>query len=540
LFKKLVMSVVVRFAPSPTGFLHIGGARTALFNWLFAMHCKGKFLLRIEDTDRERSTDAAIKAIFESLKWLELNWNEEPVFQFARASCHAEVAHNLVKEGKAYYCYCSPDELEKMRKDALEKGLPPRYNGLWRDRPVSEAPKGIPPVIRFKAPTKGKTVINDITQGIVELSNSQLDDMVLLRADGTPTYMLSVVVDDHDMNITHIIRGDDHLTNAFRQYHLYKACGWDVPQFAHIPLIHGPDGAKLSKRHGALGAEQYRAMGFLPDAMKNYLLRLGWAHGNDEIISIEQAIEWFDISSVGRSPARFDMAKLTNLNAHYMRISSNERLLKEIKPLLKEKVKDDVLLENGLKQILQGMDGLKIRAKTLVELAENSFFYIKKPNFDAKNGLLSKPISSSKVEGAYEAQNRSVLDIHEGHLRESQISPKPHEDSSIEATNKFAEEIELRKIKSIENHVKNGEQSIQNLKNFLQLVESLSSFQNIESEIRAYCKNAGMKVGDFLYPVRIAIVGCSASPNLFEIMGIIGKIETMDRVQNYKNFLELI
>ena len=321
------MTVITRFAPSPTGYLHIGSARTALFNWLYARRKGGKFLLRIEDTDRARSTDEAIDAIFDSMKWLGLDWDEEPIFQFSRASRHAEVAHQLLKEGKAYYCYCSPEELEKMREEARAKNLPAGYDGRWRDRDASEAPPGIPPVIRFKAPREGETVIEDQVQGTVRLQNNQLDDMVLLRADGTPTYMLSVVVDDHDMEITHIIRGDDHLTNAFRQYHLYDAMGWTVPVFAHIPLIHGPDGAKLSKRHGALGAEAYREMGFLPEAMRNYLLRLGWAHGDDEVIPTEKAIEWFDLPAIGRSPSRFDVAKLTNLNAHYMREAEDNRLV---------------------------------------------------------------------------------------------------------------------------------------------------------------------------------------------------------------------
>jgi glutamyl-tRNA synthetase len=339
--------------------------------------------LRIEDTDRARSTKDAIDAIFDSLTWLGLTWDEDAVFQSSRAGRHAAIAHELLKEGKAYYCYCSPQELEKMREEAKAKNLPARYDGRWRDRSPSEAPAGIAPVIRFKAPLTGETVIDDCVQGMVRLQNTQLDDMVLLRADGTPTYMLSVVVDDHDMGITHIIRGDDHLTNAFRQTHLYHAYGWDVPQFAHIPLIHGMDGAKLSKRHSALGAEAYRDLGFLPEAMRNYLLRLGWSHGDDEVITTEQAIAWFDLPAIGRSAARFDVAKLTNLNAHYIREADDARLVDLILPPLAQIFQRP--LEPGEQNRLKaGMSGLKQRAKTIVELVESARFYIERPPFDEK------------------------------------------------------------------------------------------------------------------------------------------------------------
>lgn len=377
------MTVITRFAPSPTGYLHIGSARTALFNWLYARHTGGKFLLRIEDTDRARSTDEAIEAIFASLTWLGVTWDDDPVFQFARADRHAAAARQLLAEGKAYYCYCSPEELAAMREEARAKNLPPRYDGRWRDSDTSEAPAGVPPVIRFKAPQEGETVIEDQVQGTVRLQNSQLDDMVLLRADGTPTYMLSVVVDDHDMGITHIIRGDDHLTNAFRQHHLYHALGWTAPVFAHIPLIHGADGAKLSKRHGALGAEAYRDMGFLPEAMRNYLLRLGWSHGDDEVISTAQAIDWFDLPAIGRSPARFDMAKLTHLNAHYMREAEDARLVDLITPPLGH-IFHRPLTEEERSRLIRGMAGLKTRAKTLVELVENARFYVERLPFDEK------------------------------------------------------------------------------------------------------------------------------------------------------------
>ena len=321
------MKVVTRFAPSPTGFLHIGGARTALFNWLFARHHRGRFLLRIEDTDRARSTPEAVAAIFDGLRWLGLDWDADPVFQSSRLSRHVEAAHQLLQAGLAYHCYASVEELAAMRERAVKDGMPFRYDGRWRDRDPATAPQGIAPVMRFRAPQMDETVIHDRVQGKVTVANAQLDDMVLLRADGTPTYMLAVVVDDHDMGITHVIRGDDHLSNAFRQYQLYRAFGWPVPEFAHVPLIHGPDGAKLSKRHGALGVDAYRDLGYLPEPLCNYLLRLGWSHGDDEIITREQAIEWFELDAVGRSPARFDFAKLTNLNGIYMRRTDLSRLL---------------------------------------------------------------------------------------------------------------------------------------------------------------------------------------------------------------------
>ncbi|MBU2089970.1 MAG: glutamate--tRNA ligase, partial [Alphaproteobacteria bacterium] len=370
------MTVVTRFAPSPTGYLHIGGARTALFNWLYSRHTGGEFRLRIEDTDRARSTEGAVQAIFDGLTWLGLDWDGEAVMQFARAGRHAEVANELLKAGRAYHCYASPAELEEMREKARAEGRPVRYDGRWRDRPASDAPAGIPPVIRLRAPQTGQSVIFDKVQGEVTVANEQLDDFVLLRADGTPTYMLSVVVDDHDMGVTHVIRGDDHLNNAFRQSQLYQAMSWDVPVFAHIPLIHGPDGAKLSKRHGALGIEAYRDMGFLPEAMRNYLLRLGWGHGDDEIIPTDKAIEWFDLDNVGRSPSRFDMAKLENLNGHYLREAEDARLVDLILPQLATLIGQPVDAA-GITLLTAGMNGLKQRAKTLVELAESAAFYVR-------------------------------------------------------------------------------------------------------------------------------------------------------------------
>ena len=323
-------SVITRFAPSPTGFLHIGGARTALFNWLYAKRFGGTFLLRIEDTDRERSTQAAVDAILDGLKWLGLNWDGEAISQFQRAERHREVAEQLLGSGGAYRCYASVAELEQMREKARLEGKPMRYDGRWRDRDPAEAPPGVKPVIRLRAQQDGETIIDDKVQGKVVFANKDLDDLVLLRSDGNPTYMLAVVVDDHDMGVTHIIRGDDHLTNAARQTQIYQALGWDVPIMAHIPLIHGPDGAKLSKRHGALGVDAYRAMGYLPVALRNYLARLGWSHGDKEFFSTEELIAAFDLGAIGRSPSRFDFAKLENVNGHYMRAAGDDELFKAL------------------------------------------------------------------------------------------------------------------------------------------------------------------------------------------------------------------
>jgi glutamyl-tRNA synthetase len=369
------MKPVVRFAPSPTGFLHIGGARTALFNWLYARHHGGTMRLRIEDTDRARSTEPAIAAIVDGLTWLGLDWDGDIVMQSAQAPRHAAMANALLVAGRAYRCYCTPEELTAMRDRQRAAGTSIGYDGTWRDRDASEAPSGVKPTIRLKAPQTGETIIRDHVQGEVRVANAQLDDLIILRADGTPTYNLSVVVDDHDMAITHVIRGDDHLNNAFRQAQIYRALDWDVPEFAHVPLIHGADGAKLSKRHGALGVEAYRDMGYLPEALRNYLLRLGWGHGDDEIIPTEQAIAWFDIDSVGRAPARFDFAKLDSLNGHYIRQTDDARLAALIAPRLEQAIGGslDAAAHNRL---LAGMAGLKTRAKTLVELAEGARFYV--------------------------------------------------------------------------------------------------------------------------------------------------------------------
>src|SRR5947207_14238637 len=377
------MSVVVRFAPSPTGFLHIGGARTALFNWLYARHHQrygegGTFRLRIEDTDRVRSTPEAMAAMIAGLAWLGLDWDGDSVNQFAGAARHAEVAREMLAKGRAYHCYCTPEELETMRAKARAEKRSVHIESPWRDRDPSEAQEliraGVAPVIRLKAPQEGATTIHDLVQGEVTVGNAELDDLILLRADGTPTYNLSVVVDDHDMAITHVIRGADHLNNAFRQTQIYRALDWAVPKFAHIPLIHGQDGAKLSKRHGAIGVEQYRALGYLPEALRNYLFRLGWSHGDDEIIATEDAIGWFDIKDVGRGAARFDQAKLDSVNAHYIREADDARLVALVAERLEAEFGRE-LVAGDRERLAKALPGIKPRAKTNVELAEKASVY---------------------------------------------------------------------------------------------------------------------------------------------------------------------
>lgn len=461
--------VVTRFAPSPTGFLHIGGARTALFNWLFARHHGGTFHLRIEDTDRERSTDEAIEAIFEGLKWLGLDWEGEPVFQYARQKRHQEVAEKLLSEGKAYYCYCSQEELEAMREKARAEGKPIRYDGTWRDRDPAEAPEGVKPVVRFKAPQEGETIVRDHVLGDIRIANSQMDDLILLRSNGSPTYMLSVVVDDVDMGITHIIRGDDHLTNAARQSQLYAAMGWTPPEFAHVPLIHGPDGAKLSKRHGALGVESYRDMGYLPEAMRNYLVRLGWSHGDDEIFSTEQAIEWFGLDAIGKSPARLDFAKLENMNGHYIRQADDGALADatldvmarvhgwEATPALREK-------------LLEAMPGLKERAKTLIELGQSAEYL-----------RATRPI-------ALDEKAQKLLD-------------------------------------------ENGRAVIGKLVPALEKVDTWE-IEPLEGAVRGFAEEAELKLGKVAQPMRAALTGGSTSPGIFDVLVSLGREEALGRLRD--------
>jgi len=408
------MKIVTRFAPSPTGFLHIGGARTALFNWLYSRRHGATFRLRIEDTDRQRSTTEAIDAILDGLKWLGLNWDDEVVYQFSRAARHAEIAHQLVARGLAYHCYATPEELDEMREKQRAANLPIRYDGRWRDAPASERRPDVPPVVRIKAPRSGETIIRDKVQGDVRFANDVLDDFVLLRSDGTPTYMLSVVVDDHDMGVTHIIRGDDHLTNAARQRQIIDAMGWPEPVYAHLPLLHGEDGQKLSKRHGALGIHEYQHLGYLPEAMRNYLLRLGWSHGDDEIIPTSQAIAWFNLESIGRSPSRVDFKKLENLNGHYMRLERDEVLADGV---VAQMAREGLAVTDTERaRLLQAMPGLKERAKTVVELATSaSYLFARRPlAIDAAAAKILTPDARKVLAGlhaALAATNWTVADL---------------------------------------------------------------------------------------------------------------------------------
>jgi glutamyl-tRNA synthetase len=470
----MVSPVVTRFAPSPTGFLHIGGARTALFNWLYARGRHGKMLLRIEDTDRERSTAAAIAAIIDGLQWLGLNWDGEIVFQYSRAARHREVADQLLAAGKAYRCYASPEELTQMREKARAEGRSKLYDGRWRDRDPSEAPPGVKPTIRLKAPQTGETAVDDQVQGRVVWQNENLDDFVLLRSDGTPTYMLAVVVDDHDMGVTHIIRGDDHLNNGARQTQIYQAMGWNVPVMAHIPLIHGPDGSKLSKRHGALGVDAYRAMGYLPVAMRNYLVRLGWSHGDQEIFSTEEMIKAFDLPQIGRSAARFDFAKLESLNAHYMRATPDADLVTAMEQILTF-VADGSELASRMTpslraKLVAAMPGLKERAKTLVELFESSRFI-----------WASRPLPlDEQAKTVLTPEARSVL---------AAIVPR---------------------------------------------LSALSEWtaSTAETVVRAYAEEAAVKLGAVAQPLRAALTGRTTSPPIFDVLAVLGKEESLARLRD--------
>jgi glutamyl-tRNA synthetase len=465
-------SIVTRFAPSPTGFLHIGGARTALFNWLYARKHGGKMLLRIEDTDRERSTKEAIDAILDGLKWLELDWDGDVIYQFSRAARHREVAEQLLAAGRAYRCYATPEQLIAMREKARAEGRTRLYDGMWRDRDPAEAPTGVKPTIRLRAPLSGETVIEDQVQGRVVWQNENLDDLVLLRGDANPTYMLAVVVDDHDTGVTHIIRGDDHLINAARQKQIYDALEWSIPSMSHIPLIHGPDGSKLSKRHGALGVDAYRAMGYLPAALRNYLVRLGWSHGDQEIFSTEEMIAAFDLSGVGRSAARFDFAKLENLNGHYIRHADDQSLVTMFERLL-DYVPDRAELKAKLNdttraQLLAAMPSLKERAKTLIELIEGSYFiFADRPlQMDAKAVALLTP------------ENRELI----GRLRAALEEVAPW------------------------------------------------SAETTEAAMRAFAETGGLKLGAVAQPLRVALTGRTTSPGIFEVLAVLGRQESLARL----------
>ncbi len=465
---------IVRFAPSPTGYLHIGGARTALFNWLYAKGRGGTFLLRIEDTDRERLSEQAVQAIIDGLRWLELDWQDEPVSQFARAKRHREVAEELLARGHAYRCYLSHAELEAMRAAAQAEKRQLAIVSPWRERDPSEAPVGAPFVIRLKAPREGETVIDDQVQGRVVFANKELDDLIILRSDGSPTYNLAVVVDDHDMGITHVIRGVDHLTNAARQMQIYLAMDWQAPIFAHVPLIHGPDGAKLSKRHGALGVEAYKEMGYLPAALRNYLVRLGWSHGNDEIMSMSQMVDWFDLPAIGRSPARFDFAKLADLNGHYIRATSDQELLERLEDILPFLPNGAAILArldaNMRAKLLIAMPGLKERAKTLIELLDGADFL-----------FAERPI-------ALDEKAAKVLDA-EGRERLKALLPQ------LEAAEHWLPAA-------------------------------------LEEIVRTYAEAAGAKLGKVAQPLRAALTGKTVSPPVFDVMAVLGRDEALARIRD--------
>jgi glutamyl-tRNA synthetase len=466
--------VVTRFAPSPTGFLHIGGARTALFSWLYARGRGGKMLLRIEDTDRERSTPGAIDAILDGLKWLGLDWDGDVIYQFSRAARHREVAEQLLAAGKAYRCYATAEELTAMREQARAEGRTRLYNGLWRDRDSSQVPPGVKPTIRLKAPLSGETVIEDQVQGRVVWQNENLDDLVLLRGDGNPTYMLAVVVDDHDMGVTHVIRGDDHLINAARQKQIYQALEWDIPNMSHIPLIHGPDGSKLSKRHGALGVDAYRAMGYVPAALRNYLVRLGWSHGDQEIFSTQEMIDLFDLPAIGRSAARFDFAKLENLNGHYIRHTDDQSLVTMFEDVL-DYVPNGSEVKAKLNattraQLRQAMPGLKERAKTLVELIDNAnFIFTDRPLvMEAKAAALLTP------------ETRTLM----AKVRQALVAVKPW------------------------------------------------SAETTETAMRTFAEENNLKLGAVAQPLRVAMTGKTTSPGIFDVLGVIGQQECLARLDD--------
>ncbi|MDE4131653.1 glutamate--tRNA ligase [Phaeobacter sp. QD34_3] len=457
--------VVTRFAPSPTGFLHIGGARTALFNWLYARGRGGKFLLRIEDTDRERSTPEATAAILQGLEWLGLDHDGDVISQFARADRHAEVAHQLLAEGKAYKCFASQDEIAAFRDAARAEGKSTLYRSPWRDADPATHPDA-PYVVRIKAPQEGTTVIHDEVQGDVTIRNDQLDDMILLRSDGTPVYMLAVVVDDHDMGVTHVIRGDDHLNNAARQMMIYQAMGWDIPVWAHIPLIHGPDGKKLSKRHGALGAQEYQSMGYPAAGMRNYLARLGWSHGDDEFFTDTQARDWFDLDGIGKSPARFDTKKLENLCGQHIAVSDDAALRQEITAYLAA-AGEAALTDVQSNDLERAMYCLKDRAKTFPELLEKAHFV-----------LVSRPIEpDAKAAKALASVSDSIL---------KELTP--------------------------------------------QLQSASWTRDDLEALLNAFAEAHDTKFGKLAGPLRAALAGRAVTPSVFDMMLILGRDETLARL----------
>ena len=467
------MKNVTRFAPSPTGNLHIGSARTALFNWLFAKNTNGKFLLRIEDTDKVRSTKESINKILDGLNWLNLKWDGKIVYQSENQKRHKKIAEELLKKGLAYKCFCSEDELNKMREEAKILKKPFRYNRMWRERNPKEAPKDIKPVIRIKSPTNGESVINDIIQGTIKVSNEEMDDFIILRSDGTPTYMLSVVVDDYDMNVSHIVRGHDHLTNTFRQNIIYEAMKWKKPMTAHIPLIHGPDGSKMSKRHGAIDVEDYKIKGILPDALINYMLRLGWSHGDDEIISLKNAIKWFSLEKIGKSPAKFDNDKLISVNSHYIKELNNNDIIKFLETyyISKYKLKID---EISIERLKLGLNGIKTRSRDLNQLAEMSLFYCSK-----------FPLSISKKAQKY--------------------------------------------IKKIDKQI------FKDLLIVLSKIENDFKKQRIEEIISKFLVEKGLKLSDIIQYIRASITGLDVSPRIYDVMEILGYNEVNNRINRAIN-----
>ena len=466
------MKTVTRFAPSPTGNLHIGSARTALFNWLFAKNTKGKFLLRIEDTDKIRSTKESIKKILDGLKWLDLKWNDEIIYQSLNQLRHKQVTEQLLEKGLAYKCFCSEEDLNKMREEAKILKKPFRYNRMWREKDPKDAPQNIEPVIRIKAPIKGESVIDDIIQGTIKVSNEEMDDFIIMRSDGTPTYMLSVVVDDCDMNVTHIVRGHDHLTNTFRQNIIYEAMKWDKPITAHIPLIHGPDGSKISKRHGAIDVEEYKNKGILPNALINYMLRLGWSHGDDEIISLENAIKWFSLEKIGKSPAKFDNNKLISINSHYIKELNNNRIILFLENYYdkKYKIKLDKI---SIDRLILGLDDIKSRSRDLIQLAEMSLFYCSK-----------FPLSISKKAQKY-----------------------------IKKVDKTVFKDLLIVLENIENDFKK---------------------QKIEEIMSKFLTEKGLKLSDIIQYIRALLTGLDVSPRIYDVMEILGYNEVKNRINKVK------
>ncbi len=469
------MTVVTRFPPSPTGMMHIGNARTALFNWLYARHHNGKFLIRIEDTDRARHSEEAVQVILEGLDWLGLDYDNIPESQFANKQRHIDIAHELLAKGMAYKCYCSPEELELMREEAKAQGRPTAYDRRWRDKTDKDAPKDIAPVIRIKAPLNGTMIVHDKVQGEVKVAYDHLDDMIILRSDDTPTYMLAVVVDDHDMGVTHVMRGDDHLNNTFRQNLIYEAMGWQQPTYAHLPLIHGADGAKLSKRHGAVGVREFQEIGYLPETMRNYLLKLGWAHGDDEIISTEDAIKLFDFDGIGKSAAKFDYAKLENLNAHYIKQADNDRLIDLLAPFLKDH-HNIILTKTALNRLQMGMDELKDRSRTLVQLAEESLIYIR---------------------------------------------------DDISYSEKALKQLLSENLKTLKN-----------LHGLFQAMDEFNA-DDIDLACRSYANDKlEGKLGQVMMPLRAALTGSDKSPSLNNVMAILGQKETLTRIQAAIEYIE--